>query len=92
MDRLRPGGPATPPLKRSKRTINAVTGEDESPSGSYDPDESPQNTAQVRFEGGCRRFAAQPRQVLPAAGVTGRPCLQHASEAPCLEFSDEACD
>lgn len=43
-----PGGPATPPLKRSKRTLNAVTGEDrDSPSGSYDPDESPQNTAQV---------------------------------------------
>lgn len=54
MDWPLPGGPATPPLKRSKRTLNAVTGEeDKSPSGSYDPDESPQNTAQV-----CR-----PRQV-----------------------------
>ena len=59
MDRLRPGGPATPPLKRSKRTINAVTGEDESPSGSYDPDESPQSTAQVRSQGSLCRSAAQ---------------------------------
>ena len=50
MDWPLPGGPATPPLKRSKRTLNAVTGEDkDSPSGSYDPDDSPQNTAQVRF-------------------------------------------
>ena len=50
MDWPLPGGPATPPLKRSKRTLNAVTGEDrDSPSGSYDPDDSPQNTAQVRI-------------------------------------------
>ena len=49
MDWPLPGGPATPPLKRSKRTLNAVTGEDrDSLSGSYDPDDSPQNTAQAR--------------------------------------------